>query len=321
MNKSRRAFAAFSRRPPTGAEAFGGSCDPVRCDTASSADSFRRCSAHSWVQHRKTTKQTATQAPPPCPPLAAKSQPLHPHLHLLTFSSDTSPSLLRTFAESCLSPLPVSTGAPTLKISETELTPLMPRVALIPPPLLSLVTSSNLPRLPLVWMSPSLAPSHVIWLNWKAGGTFPRSCVRKNNKTLVRCYSLLFFHARFLFHRLFILPVTGERTAYVQLFGRNLYHFSSPLHSGCSLESTTTCTTGRTRLRVLQLDGLNFNLCDVACQVMTTTGWSRLDTVSRQTRLASICPPVATGPHLRSQHGGNSSQQFQCLSTVTQNTP
>lgn len=160
MNKSRQAFAAFSCRPPTGAGAVGGSCDPARRDATSSADSPSRCSACSRVHHRN--KQTARQAPPPRPPVVAKSQPLRLHLRLLT-SSFPETLLPLSFglplSANCFSPLPVSTGPSTLKISETELTPLMPRVALIPRPLLCLVTSSNLPRRPPVSLPRSLTPS------------------------------------------------------------------------------------------------------------------------------------------------------------------
>lgn len=96
---------AFSRRPPTRGEAFGGSCDPARRDTASPADSSSRCSVCSRAHHRN--KQTARQAPPPRPPALAKPQPLRVHLRLLTSSF---PETLLPLFFLLLQPLPLSSS-------------------------------------------------------------------------------------------------------------------------------------------------------------------------------------------------------------------
>lgn len=86
---------------------------------------------------------------------------LHPLFYLCPLLLRSSRSI--SFFLSCkpswrISPLSVSTGLPMLKIPETELTPLMPCVVLIPrphsfqPPPLSLLICLAVPRLPVFWI-------------------------------------------------------------------------------------------------------------------------------------------------------------------------
>lgn len=138
---TRRCLTQHHRRtPPAGAA----SAAAYTAKTNKQPDKLRLLVLRWWRSH-------ASSSPPP---------PAY-----VLFSWESSPSFLWTFAAHRFSSRPVATGPSTLKISETELTPLMPRVALIPRPLLPLVTSSNLDRLPLVWMSPSFASSLPLWFD------------------------------------------------------------------------------------------------------------------------------------------------------------
>lgn len=110
--------------------------------------------------HTQTPDQVKEALPPP--PAVTSLLYLHPLFYLcpLLCSSRSISFFLSCKPSRRIAPLSVSTGLSTLKIPETELTPLMPCVVLIPrphsfqppAPPLSLLICLAVRRLPVFWI-------------------------------------------------------------------------------------------------------------------------------------------------------------------------
>lgn len=181
----------------------------------------------------------------------------------------------------------------TLKIPETELTPLMPRVALIPRPLLPLVTSSNLPRgaspsAPLELCLPPPLPCDLIRLKSRGGASALPCSKHQSDATRL-----------FLIHALFLFPLLCRRreggSSLRPIFYVSLSFFS-PLFSTSWLQPpVTTGSVGSqdAAWRARQLGGFNLNLRD-----LLSTSSSRRQPVGHDCTLARRRPCRTIGLNL-----------------------